>query len=257
MVLSGGELMPLYAFKNGVTPLSENVLNALLAAQPSVLIFDGTQVNANTGTGVTDNDLSLNTYIARFTSAGQTTIGRVELELTKAGAGADLTLEIRDNTFAADGTNDGVLLKSITFPAKIFPASAAYISLPVDLSGLTAGAYYWLRVNKAGDATNRNLWRGEAAADALYPVYYRSLTTGVWTAGNALHFKVFANTAGTYLLKHGITGTNGKTLIEYNANGTINYLWRWLPSSDGTFLIVDKITFSYDANGVPVRTGIS
>jgi hypothetical protein len=247
----------LYSFKNGVTTLDEATLNAIISAQPSVLIFDGTIANQKTGTGVTDNGLSLNTYIARFTLTGQTTVGRVELELTKAGAGADLTLEIRDNTFNPDGTNDGTLLKQVKFPAKIFPTSPAYISLPVDLSGLTAGAYYWLRVNKAGDATNKLLWRGEAAQDAAYPVYYRSGTSGAWTAGNALHFKVFANTSGTYVLKHGVTGTNGKTLIEYNANGTINYLWRWLPSSDGTFLIVDKITFSYDANGVPVRTGIS
>lgn len=249
--------MTITAFKNGVTTLDEATLNAIISAQPSVLLFDGTQADAKTGAGVTDNDLSLNTLIARFTLTGQTNIGRVEMELTKAGVGADLTLEIRDNTFLADGTNNGVLLKSITYPAKIFPTAAAFISLPVDLSGLTAGAYYWLRVNKAGDATNRNLWRGEAVTDALYPVYYRSLTTGAWTAGNALHFKVFANTAGTYLLRHGIVGTNGKTLIEYNANGTINYLWRWLPSSDGSWMIVDKVTFTYDANGVLTGTGVA
>lgn len=249
--------MTLFAARDGVTVLDEGFINSILAAQPSTLIFDGSTADAKTGTGVTDNDLSLNTYIARFTSAGQTTIGRVELELTKAGAGADLTLEIRDNTFAADGTNDGVLLKSITFPAKIFPTSAAYISLPVDLSGLTAGAYYWLRVNKAGDATNRNLWRGEAAQDAAYPVYFRSGTSGAWTAGNALHFKVFANTAGTYVLKHGIWGTNGKTLIEYNANGTINYLWRWLSASDGSWMIVEKFAPTYDANNIAVRWEVS
>lgn len=245
--------MAITAAKNGITTLDENWLNAIISAQPSVLLFDGTQADARTGTGVTDNDLSLNTYIVRFTSVGQTTIGRVELELTKAGAGADLTLEIRDNTFNPDGTNDGVLLKSITFPAKIFPTSPAYISLPVDLSGLTAGAYYWLRVNKAGDSVNKLLWRGEAVQDASYPVYYRSGTSGTWTAGNALHFKVFANTPGTYVLKHGIWGSNGKTLIEYNADGTIAYIWRWLPASDGSWQIVDRLVPTYDANGVAVK----
>lgn len=249
--------MPLWAFKNGVTVLDQNTMNSLLAAQPSVLIFDGTQVDAKVGTGVTDNDLSLYTFMARFTLTGQTTIGRVELELTKAGVGADLTLEIRANDFNPNGTNDGTLLKQVKLPAKIFPTSPAYISLPVDLSGLTAGAYYWLRINKAGDSINKLLWRGEAAQDAAYPVYYRSSATGVWTAGNALHFKVFAATAGTYTLKHGIWGTNGKTLIEYNADGTIAYIWRWLPSSDGSFLICDKLTPSYDANGVPVRWNVS
>lgn len=249
--------MVITAAKNGITTLDEAWLNSLLAAQPSVLLFDGTQADAKTGTGVTDNDLSLNTYIARFALTGQTSVGRIELELTKAGAGADLILEIRDNTFDPAGTNDGVLLKSITFPAKIFPTSPAYISLPVDLSGLTAGAYYWLRVNKAGDATNKLLWRGEAAQDAAYPVYYRSGTSGAWTAGNALHFRVFANTAGTYTLRHGLWGVNGKTLIVYRTDGLIDYIWRWLPASDGSWQIVNKISFTYDSNGVLTRTEVS
>lgn len=245
--------MAITAAKNGVTTLDEAWLNSLLAAQPSVLLFDGDVADQKTGTGVTDNDLSLNTYIARFTLTGQTTVGRVEMELTKAGAGADLTLEIRDNTFNPDGSNDGVLLKQVVFPAKIFPTSAAYISLPVDLSGLTAGAYYWLRVNKAGDATNRLLWRGEAAQDAAFPVYYRSGTSGAWTSGNALHFKVFAATAGTYTLKHGIYGVNGKTTVNYDANGNISEIWRWLPAGDGSWMVVDRLVPTYDSNGVAVR----
>jgi len=249
--------MALYAFKNGVTVLEETQMNSIISAQPSVLIFDGAQADAKTGSGVTDNDLSANTYIARFTLTGQTTIGRVELELSRAGSGADLTLEIRDNTFKSDGTNDGVLLKSITFPAKIFPASASFISLPVDLSGLTTGAYYWLRVDQAGNSTNHLLWRGEASQDSNYPVYYRSSTSGAWTAGNALHFKVFAETAGTYTLRHGIYGTNGKTMIVYNADGTIAYIWRWLPASDGTWEIVEQLVPTYDSNGVAIKWGVN
>ena len=197
--------MTLYAFKNGVTVLDETTLNSLISAQPSVLIWDGTQVDAKEGSGTADNDLSLNTYITRFRlPPGQSTIGRVELELFKTGAGADLVLEIRDDTFNPDGSNDGALLKSIAFPAQIFATSATYISLPVDLSGLTPGAY-WLRVNKAGDAINHLFWRGEASQDPNYPVYYRS-GPGAWRAGNALHFRVFAATEGTYTLKHTIWG---------------------------------------------------
>jgi len=246
----------LYAFKNGVTVLDEVTLNALISAQPSVLIWDGTQVDAKEGSGTVNNDLSLNTYMARFKLSGQSTIGRVELELFKVGAGADLILEIRDDTFNPNGSDDGALLKSIVFPAKIFNTSPTYISLPIDLSGLTPGAYYWLRVNKNGDAVNHLSWRGEAVQDTDYPVYYRETTEGAWTPGNALHFRVFANTPGTYLLKHTIWGINGKTLIEYNANGTINYIWRWLPAADGSWQIVDKVMFIYDANGVLVRVEV-
>ncbi|BCJ86444.1 choice-of-anchor R domain-containing protein [Effusibacillus dendaii] len=245
--------MTLNAFKNGVTTLDEATMNAILAAQPSSIIFDGTQADAKTGTGAADSDLSIFTYYARFTLTGQTTIGRIELELIKYGNGADLTVEIRDNSFNPNGSNNGVLIKSFTFPAKLFQTAAGYISLPIDLSGLTSGAQYWVVLKKAGDSTNRIAWRGETTADANYPTYYRSGSTGAWTAGNALHFKIFANTSGTYILKHGIYGTNAKTLVNYDANGNITEIWRWLPASDGTFMICDKLIPTYDANGVPVR----
>ena len=249
--------MVLYAFKNGVTVLDEATLNALICTHPCVFIFDGTQVDAREGPGTVSNDLSLNTYMVRFKlPPGQDSIGRVELELFKVRAGADLVLEIRDDTFNPDGSNDGALLKSIAFPAKIFSTSPAYISLPIDLAGLTPGSYYWLRVNKAGDTMNHLVWRGEAYQDADYPVFYRSKATGAWTAGNALHFKVYANTPGTYQLRHGIWGINGKTLIEYNDNGTISHIWRWLPAADGSWQIVDKVMFIYDANGVLVRVEV-
>lgn len=245
--------MALWAFRNGVTVLDETTMNSLLAAQPSSLIFDGTQVDAKTGSGTTENNLSLNTYAARFTLTGQTTIGRVEMELIKYGVGADLTLEIRDSTFAPDGSNDGALLKSIKFPAKIFPTAAQYVSLPIDLSGLTTGAQYWIILRKAGDANNHLRWRGESTQDANYPVYYRAGDSGAWTAGNAVHFRVFANTPGTYLLRHGIYGGNAKTTVNYDGNGNITEIWRWLPAADGTFVVCDRLVPIYDSNGVPVR----
>jgi hypothetical protein len=245
--------LTLFAAKNGITTLDENFLNSYLTAQTSSLIFDGTQADAKTGSGTTENNLSTASYAARFTLTGQTTIGRVELELVKYGAGADLTIEIRDNTFNPNGSNDGVLLKSATFPAKLFPTTAQYVSLPIDLSGLTAGAQYWLVLKQNGDSTNHLRWRGEAAQDANYPVYSRSGTSGAWTAGNAVHFKVFANTPGTYTLRHGIYGTNAKTTVNYDGNGNITEIWRWLPAADGTWKIVDKMVPTYDANGVPTR----
>ncbi|MEW5952626.1 MAG: choice-of-anchor R domain-containing protein [Bacillota bacterium] len=249
--------MTIWGFKNDLSVLDEATLNAIISAQNSVLLFDGTQADAHTGAGVTDNDISNNSYIARFTLTGQTTIGRAELNLSKTGVGANIVLEIRDNTFNPNGTNDGMLLKSMVFPAKLFPTAATYTSLPVDLSGLTAGATYWLRVNKAGDATNRMLWRGEATINASYPTYFRSGLSGAWTANNALHFRVFANTPGTYLLRHGVWGTNGQTLVLYGGSNNISEIWRWLPANDGVFVICDKLTPTYDANGVPVRWGVS
>lgn len=242
--------MVLYAFKNGVTTLDDVTMNAIIASQPSSLIFDGSLFDSKTGSGVYENNLSTASFITRFTATGQTTIGRVELELTKYGTGADVKVEIRSG-FVSDGTNDGTLLKSVTFPAKIF--SSGFISLPIDLSGLTAGTLYWLRVNKAGDASNHIRWVGEPSTDANYPAYSRSGTSGAWATAYALHFKAYANTPGTYQLKHGIYGINGKTLLEYNADQTIAHVWRWLPSSDGSWQIAEKLVPTYDGNKMATR----
>jgi hypothetical protein len=183
-------------------------------------------------------------------------IGRMELEVVKYGVGADIIIEIRDNAFLANGTNDGNLLKSITFPAKIIPSIKAFISFPIDLSGATSDGQYWLVVKKAGDATNHIRWIGESSQDAAYPVYSRTGASGAWTLGNALHFNVFANSPGGYLLKHSIYGQNAKTLTEYNANGLISWIWRWLPATDGSWMICEKMTPTYNANGVPVTWGV-
>ena len=244
--------MALYAFRNGVTMLDEVNLNTLLAAQSSCMIYDGVYLDGTAGSGVYEYNLATGSFIARFkANYGSTTVGRVELDLKKNGTGADVTLEIRGSDFIADGSNDGTLLKTVRYPSAIF--TSGYISLPVDLSGLTPGGYYWIKLNIGGDATNHVKWMGEATQDVNYPAYYRVGTTGAWTAGNALHFKAYANNGGTYVLRHSIYGSNGMTLMEYNENTTIKHIWRWLPAADGSWQIVNKLTPIYDANLVTLR----
>lgn len=246
--------MSLYAFKAGDN-ITEPLINSIFTAQSSTLIFDGDQAAAKTGSGAVENNLSLASYAVRFVLAGQTSIGRIELDLKKYGDGADVTIEIRDASFNPNGSSEGVLLKSVTFPAKI--VGSGYMSLPIDLSGLTSGAQYWLVMKKAGDSINHIRWVGETTQDGSYPAYSRSGATGGWSVGNALHIKVFAKTPGTYLLKHGIYGENAKTWIEYNTNGLISYIWRWLPATDKTWKIVEKLTPIYDINGVATDWGIT
>jgi len=244
--------MPLYAFKNNVSVLSENLLNQLLSLQDFRLIYTGSQVDAKTGSGVTENSIAEYTFAARFTLTGVTEISRVELELDKDGDGADLVVQIRDNDFNPDGSDDGTVLKQVVVPKEFIPASAAYWSVPIDLTGLTAGNYYWLVVVKAGNATNKVDWVGEAGQDASYPVYYRAGNTGAWTAGNALHFKVYSGESGDLL--HGIYGTNGYTTVEYSGE-IINKVYRYLPPSDTTAGgIRDIITYTW--NGEYLKKGV-
>ena len=245
--------MSLNAFEDGQTILNSANMNGLMSGQPWALIMDGDQADAKTGAGVFANDCSTAFIIARFTLTGQTTIGRVELDLSAAGAGQDLTIEIRDSAFSPNGSNDGVLLKSVTIPKKILPAAQGYLSIPIDLTGLTAGATYWLRINKIGDAVNHFHWHGEASQDASYPAYYRSGTTGAWTANNALHFKIYAETPGTETLMHAIIGTNDVTTIIYSAPDVISKIYHWCPGPSGVFVISEIATPTLDANGIPVK----
>jgi hypothetical protein len=221
----------IYAAKNGITQLDDVFLNSYMSAQSSSLIFDGDLVSSATGSGTTENNLSLSDLSTSFVLTGQTTIGRIELDLKKYGVGADLTVEIRDTTVG------GTLKGSYTFPKKLFSATGGFISLPIDLSGLTAGGTYYIVLKMAGDSTNHLRWIGES--------------------GGALHYKVFANTPGTYVLKHGVYGANAKTLLNYDGSGNLTEIWRWLPASDGTMIICDKMTPTNDVNGVATKWGVS
>src|SRR5690625_3347087 len=116
----------LYAWKNGVTGIGENQMNNLIAAQSSVLIFDGAQIDSNTGSGTTEYNLSLSDLTQVLLSLVDSLIGRIELNIKKYGAGSDLTMHRRGS---------GQVLKEITYPAKLF--SNGWVSLPVDLNGLT------------------------------------------------------------------------------------------------------------------------
>jgi len=245
------------AFEDGLTTFDQATMNGLLSGQSWALIMDGDQADAKTGSGTTTNNLSVDYFIARFTLTGQTTIGRVEIDLASVGTGQDLTIEIRDSTFNPNGSNDGVLCKSVTIPKKILPAAQGYLSIPIDLTGLNSGGTYWLRVNKGGDSNNHVSWYGESSADGSYPTYYRAGTSGAWTSNNALHFKVYAETPGTEQLMHAIIGTNDVTSIIYTSPGVISKIYHWCPGPSGAFVISEIATPSYDANGVPVKGVIS
>jgi len=237
------------AYKNGVTPISESTMNPLLNLQPFTVAYDGTQRDAKTGSGVLENNIADYNYCCRFTTTGTTAVDRIELHLDKDSAGADVVIQIRSGMDPAAGT-DGTLLKEVRIPAEHIPLSAAYVSIPINLSGLTSGAYYWIKVAKAGDATNKNDWVGETTTDGSYPAYRRVGDTGVWTANNALHFRIYSGASG--LPRHVIEGTNALTTIEYSGGLPLK-LYSYIPPSDGPAGGVrDVLTVTY-SSGLPVK----
>ena len=234
--------MALNAFKDGLTILNQDNLNSLLSLQPFQLIYTGTQRDAKTGSGVVENNLANYSFCTRFTLTGSTEIGRVELEVDRDGNGADLILQIRSGMNPAAG-NDGTLLKQVVVPKEFIPTTKAYWSIPVGLAGLTSGGKYWLVVLRAGDSVNKLDWIGETSQDASYPAYQRAGDSGVWSARNALHFKVFSGASGD--LKHSIYAGAGYTTVEYSGE-IISKVYRYLPPADGPAGgIRDIITYAW------------
>lgn len=239
---AGGEIVSLYAFKDGVTVLNQDNMNSLLSLQPFQLIYEGTQRDAKTGSGVVENSIAEYSYCTRFTLAGSTEIGRIELELDRDGLGADLIVQIRSGMNPANG-EDGTLLKQVIVPKEFIPDPKAYWSVPIGLSGLTSGGQYWIVVVRNGDAVNKVDWIGETSQDGSYPAYYRDRDSGAWTLRNALHFKVLSGELGE--LVHSIYAGTGYTTVIYSGE-VISKVCRYLPplgSTEGG--IRDIIIFSY------------
>lgn len=235
--------MALYAFKNDLTILNQDNLNQMLSMQPFVLIYEGTQRDGKTGSGVVENSIADYAYCTRFTLVGSTEIARVELEIDRDGAGADLIVQIRSGMNPAAGT-DGTLLKAVMVPKEFLPDPKVYWSVPIGLNGLTSGAQYWLVVQRAGDAINKADWIGETSQDASYPAYQRAGSSGAWTARNALHFRVFSGESGE--LVHSIYAGTGYTTIVYTG-GIVSKICRYLPpegDSSGGIRNVQTLVYS-------------
>lgn len=236
--------MAVYAYKNGVTPLSESTMNPLINLQSFIITYEGTQRDAKTDSGVNENNLSVNNYCCRFTATGTTEVGRIELHIDKDGIGNDLIVQIRSGMNPGAG-EDGTLLKEVLIPAEHIPISAAYISIPINLTGLTSGSYYWILARKGGDATNHLDWVGETSQDANYPAYYRAGSSGAWTSNNALHFLVYSGVSG--LPRHVQEGVNSLTTIDYES-GLPKTIYLYIPPSDGAVGgIRDKMTLTYSS----------
>lgn len=242
--------MTLWAARSGVTIIDEDLWNSQLCPDDVEMIYTGTSRAAKTGSGVAEFDCASYDHCGSFVLTGSTEIGRIAFNLAKDGTGADLTLEIRAGMTPASGV-DGTLLKRITIPASWIPATAAVTSVPVGLTGLTAGATYWWRILKAGDATNHFHLIGETSQDGSYPAYYRAASSGNWTLENSIQFTIYSGSVGALL--HSMQDA---ALINHyhNATGfpTALQIAEW--AVDGT-LMIDK-TYTLTLSGGNVVRGV-
>jgi hypothetical protein len=187
--------MPLYGIKAGVTVLDEGTLNAFISPHASSFIYDGSRFDFAGSPVTTEYPLSDRSVAIRFTTDATGSIGRLWIDLRKYGSGADLTIEIRDNSYNQNGSNDGVLIKTIKWPKQLIYNGGQ--NIPIDLTGLSANTFYWLVFKQAGDATNHIRLTGVTWQDANHPCYYRNSSVGTWSPHNCVQFELNNHTFGT------------------------------------------------------------
>lgn len=228
------------------TQITAAAWNEILAQQSFKLIYEGTAIDSKTGAGTSENNVFTNYYAIRFTATGVSTMARATLEVAADGSGQDLTVQVLDSNFAINGSNEGTVLKTITIPKEFLPASAGTVYIPLNLTGLTPGNNYWLKVGKVGDVTNHFHLIGEASQDGAHPCYYRAGTSGAWSANNALHFAVYTGNTGDLI--HGIYGTNLQETYIYSGED-VDKVYRYCPPAGATAGgIRDIIDLTFDGD---------
>ena len=123
---------------------------------PATLIYMG--VAKVTGAVASSGLLNTNTGSAAqwidqpfTTAAGQTTVGRVELNFTIAGSGADLTIDLQSDS---GGNPSGTVLATLTFPLDFEPVANTTISLPLNITGLVAATKYHIVIHGTASTSN-------------------------------------------------------------------------------------------------------
>lgn len=224
--------------------------NDLLMTQPFKLAREGSLIDSKTGAGVAEFSVADNYHAIRITATGVTTITRVELEIAADGEGQDLTISLLDTDFNPNGSAEGTVLGTITVPKEFLPASAAYWSIPLFITGLTEDANYWLKISKVGDLTDHFHLVGETTQDANHPCYYRAGTSGAWTLANSIHFKAYSGTGGA--VYHESVGADGH--IDYIfESGIMTKQYTFIPPQSGLDGGVrERIVFTFEGN---VMTG--
>lgn len=205
------------AFKNGFV-FSETNMNELLVLQPFKLIYEGTQQDGMTDTGTTEHPVADYNYAIKFTTgSGKTEATRVEIDLATDGTGADLTVSVLGNDFNPNGSAEGTVLATVVIPKEFMPTTQAYWTIPLAVTGLTAATVYWIKVTKAGDASNHvHLYSKGSQKDSAHKCYKRSGTSGAWTdLSDSIRFKIYEGVSG--LPVHEIYGENGYITLEYSA----------------------------------------
>lgn len=126
-------------------------INQFLGTHQTTFVYTGVLIASQTtaGTGSVNSNGSWNAQ--SFTTGAFTTTGRFAFNLVVTLNPAPITLSLQaDNA----GVPSGTPLTSTTVSAGWGNATAAYQSIPLVATGLTASTTYWLVASSVGNASN-------------------------------------------------------------------------------------------------------
>ena len=130
-------------------------INQFLGTHAVTYVYTGTLITSQTTAGsgsINSNGL----WAAQsFATGTGTTVGRFAFNMTVTGNPAPITLSLQANN---SGVPSGTPLTSTTVSAGWGNATAAYQSIPLVATGLTASTTYWLVASSAGDASDYYAW---------------------------------------------------------------------------------------------------
>lgn len=130
-------------------------INQFLGTHQCTYVYTGTLIASQTTAGsgsINSNGL----WAAQsFTTGSATTVGRFAFNLVVTGGPAPITLSLQAN---ASTVPSGTPLTSTTVSSGWGNASAAYQSIPLVVTGLSASTTYWLVASSAGDASDFYQW---------------------------------------------------------------------------------------------------
>ena len=198
--------------------LSVGDITQFLGTHGCSLLYQGASqvadVSAVTGTLGTNTGAAAQWVDQPFTTgASQTTITRIELWLNEQGTGADTTVEIRtDNA----GSPSNVTLFSVTLPLEFLAIAGAALSIPVNLTGLTAATKYHIVIDGTASTTNYVLLG--RSATSVNAAQISASGTGGWSgAGFTLYFNVFAGVNGVLRNTYEDAGARWTTIDYTNS----------------------------------------
>lgn len=231
-------------------------VNQFLGTHTSQVLYAGTlKNNQSTATPFyTDTETQwLGQQIVM--SAGQTSIGKILMRISTVG-GSPITENISPLTlslYASSGASPtGSPLASTSVVSTYVYSSPVWVTIPLPVSGLTAGVAYYIVVTKVGTAGHYYAWqRSDQVSGAV-----TSPDGIIWTNHTyGFTFQVFDQSAaggGPVQVIYEDGGAR-RTSFTYNANGTINTVTEFTYSPTSGVNLQSSRTMTY-ANGL--LTGI-